>query len=126
MRQGLVAIVALALLGAAAEESRAQNLTSNTIMGRWCGESSTYYFTADKITVSFPNGSERVLHITSIDVDGLRIVVNWAEDGVGQSADKRGQGSHTTFSQFSGGKMVQVSEKRDDGVPTPTRVFRRC
>jgi len=130
MRRMIVAMAALAMAALAmiglAGESGAQGLSSNAIMGRWCTEGSTYTFTARQLTVQFTNGAQRVLNITSIQVDGPRIVVNWAEDGDGQSAANRGQGSHTTFSQFQGGGMVQISEVRDDGKPTATRVFRRC
>jgi len=125
MRRGIVAIAALAMVGLAGE-SGAQGLSSNTIMGRWCTEVGAYTFTPDKLTVTFSNGGQRVLNITSIQVDGPRIIVNFAEDGAGQSAANRGQGSHTTFSQFGGGKMVQVSEVRDAGKETPTRMFKRC
>ena len=125
MRQGIGAIAALAILGLAGE-SGAQGLSSNTIMGRWCTEVGSYTFTANRLTVNFTNGGQRVLQITSIQVDGPRIVVNFAEDSNTQSAANSGQGSHTTFSQFSGGGMVQVSEVQDNGQPTPTRVFKRC
>ena len=128
MRRGIVAI-ALAMAGLVvglAGESGAQGLSSTTIMGRWRGDAASYTFTPNRLTVNFNAGGQRVLNITSIQVDGPNIVVSFAEDGQGQSAANRGKGSHTTFSNFGGGRMVQVSEVRDDGQPTPTRAFKRC
>jgi len=124
MRRVIVAF-GLAMVGLAGEAC-AQGLSSNAILGRWCTEVGSYTFTANRLTVDFTNGGQRVLQITSIQVDGPRIIVNFAEDANVRTEANRGQGSHTTFSQFSGGGMVQVSEVQDDGRTTPTRVFRRC
>jgi hypothetical protein len=121
----MIVAIALAMVGLAGE-SGAQGLSSNTILGRWCTEVGSYTFTTNRLTVNFTNGGQRVLNITSIQVDGPKIIVNFAEDANVRTEANRGQGSHTTFSQFQGTGMVQVSEVQDNGVATPTRVFRRC
>ncbi|HEY4167631.1 MAG TPA: hypothetical protein VGM96_12680 [Reyranella sp.] len=68
----------------------------------------------------------RVLHITLFRVDGPRIVVSFAEDDVRQNPADRGRGSHTTYSEFGGGRMLQLSEKRYDGSSTPNVELHRC
>jgi len=100
-------------------------LSPETILGHWCTANYTYDFTAEKLTVKSASFL-RVMHITGIRTDGSRVVVSWAEDDIKQNPANRGRGSHTTFTQFGGGRMVQISEQRYDGSSTPTFEFHRC
>ena len=124
--RGIVSIC-FGLLTLSVGPAQAQTLTRETLLGRWCGTESTYIFTPTDLTVIFPNSSQqRVLHISSIDVDGPTIVVRWQEDSTKQRPEDRGKGSHTDFSNFSGNGMVQVPVKQGDGTMTIARPFHRC
>src|ERR1700685_1581095 len=92
-RCGIVLITfALALI---ADQSNAEALSTDNLMGRWCGDTSTYTFTPTELTVTFKRGEPRVLHIKSIEVDESFINVFWVEAG------------NTIFSHFEKNAMIQ-------------------
>jgi hypothetical protein len=109
-RCGVVLLTfALALV---ADQSNARVLSTDDLMGRWCGDTSTYTFTPTELTVTFKRGEPRVLHIKSIELDESSINVFWVEAG------------NTIFSHFEKDTMVQ--DANTSGDKGPVRNFRRC
>lgn len=100
-------------------------IAMDAIMGHWCTANATYDFTEDKLTVKSPR-LLRVLHVKLYRIDGARIVVSFVEDDARQNPADRGRGSHATYSEFGGGRMLQMSEKRYDGSSTPNVELHRC
>ena len=116
MRNAAVMVMSLALLGALPSgEGAAQELKSDALMGRWCTEGGAYLVTPTMLTVLRTDGTKTVIHITSIDIQGANIVVNW-------------QGKHgkTTFSKFAKDRMEQLPATFDDGSKSKGRAFHRC
>ena len=70
MRKAVATIVSLlavsaAMLGALASEGAAQELTNDSLMGRWCTEGGAYLVTPTTLTVLRTDGSKskgRVFH----------------------------------------------------------------
>jgi hypothetical protein len=137
MKHWLIAVLALILFGATITDGNAQGatkggaqpqgLTRDSIMGKWCTEVGSYNFTSNRMIVTFASdGSTKQLDISRIEIDGPKIVVVWVQDATDNSEANRGKGSHTTFSNFVGDRMAQLSETTDSGTQTPVRQFRRC
>src|SRR5690349_23490910 len=109
MNRFLAVGFALALFGAAGSalaqgatkggsSGQAQGLTRASIMGKWCTQAGSYFFTPTQNTITFASdGSQKILTISRIDVEPDKITVVWVEDAVDNSEANRGKGSHTTF-----------------------------
>jgi len=106
-----VALLTLALAFVAGE-SNAKGLSAADLMGRWCGNTSTYTFTPSQLTVGFKTGQKKVLHIKSIEVQENYINVHWVE------------ASNTVFSNFKNDTMAQDANTYGD--MGPKREFHRC
>ena len=115
MRRSVV-VVSLALLGASADESAAQELKKDALMGRWCTEGGAYLFTPAELTVLRTDGGKTVDPIASIDIQGTSIVVSW----------KTRKGGKTTFGNFAKGRMEQLPATYDDGSKSKGRSLHRC
>jgi hypothetical protein len=126
MGKCITVISALAVLGVLGGESEAQALSSEMLMGRWCSNGGSYFFTPNRATITLSNGNQHVLHIRSIRIEGPNIIVTWQEDANIRVQANRGKGSETTFTQFTGGSLVQSSMKLPDGTSSPNRPFHRC
>jgi hypothetical protein len=61
------------------------------------------------------DGTKTEYHITSMDIQGANIVVNW-----------RGKNGKTTFSKFEKDRMEQLPARFDDGSKSKGRAFHRC
>jgi hypothetical protein len=109
----IAAVLVLFVLTLAAGGAKA--LVPADIMGRWCGDSTAYDFTAKQLTVSFFNGHpQRVLRIKSIEIQDSLMNVIW---------DPR-DGGNTVFQEFTGRTMVQAPNTGGD--MGPRREFHRC
>jgi len=99
----------------AASEGNAQNLSTQSLMGRWCGDTTAYTFTPDQLVVTFFDGHpQRILRIQTINIGDDWIEVIW---------DPR-DGQNTVFNEFSGDRMAQ--QQQTAGDKGPRREFRRC
>jgi hypothetical protein len=117
MRNAVVTTMSLALLGALpAGEGAAQELKSDSLMGRWCTDGGAYVFTPTALTVMRADGSKTVNPIASIDIQGANIVVNW----------RTKKGGKTTFGNFAKDGMRQLPATFDDGSKSKDRAFHRC
>jgi len=116
MRNAAVMMMSLALLGALPSgKAAAQELKSDALMGRWCTEGGAYLVTPITLTVLRTDGTKTEYHITSIDIQGANVVVNW-----------RGKNGKTTFSKFEKDRMEQLPATFDDGSKSKGRAFHRC
>src|SRR5262249_14426024 len=116
-RQGVIccAAILLASLAMAASEANADTLSADTLMGRWCGDTTAYTFTQDKLVVTFfSDGGQRTLRIKKINVGDDWIEVVW---------DPR-DGGNTVFGEFTGDRMAQ--QPNTEGDMGPRREFHRC
>lgn len=92
-----------------------REVTIDRLLGRWQADVGSYDFTPTEAVVTLARGRRRqVLPIRSIEIEGRKIVVNWAE------------GSHTSFGGFTGNSMCQLAEPLEDGTLAPQRRFHRC
>jgi hypothetical protein len=107
--------ISLALFGVLPGEGAAQELTNDSLMGRWCTEGGAYVFTPTALTVLRTDGGKIVNHIASIDIQGASIVVKW-----------QGKGGKTTFSKFEKDRMTQLPATFEDGSKSKPRAFHRC
>jgi len=116
MRNAAVMMMSLALLGALpAGQGLAEELKSDALMGRWCTDGGAYLVTPTTLTVLRTDGTKTVNHITSIDIQGADIVVNW-----------QGKNGRTTFSKFTKDRMEQLPATFEDGTKSKGRAFHRC
>jgi len=74
-----------------------------------------YLVTPTTLTVLRTDGTKTEYHITSMDIQGANIVVNW-----------RGKNGKTTFSKFEKDRMEQLPARFDDGSKSKGRAFHRC
>lgn len=131
MKQLVMAAIALVLFGVAARDGDAQPAsqgvpTREALMGKWCTQAGSITFAANLAVITLANGTQKVMNIKRIDVDGQQIIVSWAEDAADAKPENRGKGSSTNYGRFSGNTMVQLSVKTDSGQMTPERTFQRC
>ena len=96
--------------------STAHALTYRNIAGRWCGLTTNYEFTVDKLIVVFLDGSPtRRFTVTSYEYSGDMITMHWIS--------KDGEKLYTEFSEFSSDGRTMAQVKSDVG---PRRPFHRC
>ncbi len=115
MRKAVATIISLALLGVLAGEGAAQEVSTESLLGRWCTDGGAYVITRTTLIVLRADGGKTVNQITSIDVQGTNIVVHW-----------RGKGGKTTFSKFENDRMIQLPATFEDGTKSKGRAFHRC
>jgi|SRR5579871_1162015 len=115
MRSAFSILLVAAAASLFAGEGNAQNsLTADTLRGRWCTDVGAYAFSADKLVVTFFNGTpQRVLGIQKINVGDGWIEVQWTKGG-----------GNTVFQDFSGDTMKQAANVGGD--KGPDRLFHRC
>ncbi len=109
-------VCAVAALVVTASVGRANALSADDLMGRWCGDNISSEFTRETLTVKLKSGRQMVLRVKEIAVvDSGRIKVTW---------DERDGGGATDYIDFTGGHMAMAPQT--DGDKGPRRDFHRC
>ena len=91
----------------------ARSLAYEDILGKWCGDSSTYTFDREKLTVRLYNGGQNVLWVLRHESSATWLNILWRPPHV-----------NTVF-EFSPDRQTIVQPATRDGKG-PRRVFRRC
>jgi hypothetical protein len=111
----MIALALWAISVSASTPAAARDLTIEDLLGRWCGDTTNYRFSRDRLTVSFHNGgNSRVLEIERVDGTEEWIDVHWIGAG------------NTVFTDFSDDKRVMYQAANTSGDNGPRRRFRRC
>jgi hypothetical protein len=94
----------------------AGNLAIDDLLGRWCGDTTSYTFTRSKLIVEFYSGQpDRILDIDRLETSETWINVFWKPPYV-----------NTIFSRFSPDKREMFQDANTSGDRGPERRFRRC
>lgn len=105
----------LALIMLAGLAGGAYALSFKDIAGKWCGVSSNYNFSHNRLIVTFNNGSPtRNFKVTSYEFFDTKVTMHWLNE------DKK---LFTEFSEFSADGRTMAQMKNDVG---PRRPFHRC
>ncbi|HTR88449.1 MAG TPA: hypothetical protein VMI56_28470 [Reyranella sp.] len=100
----------------------ARVLPANILLGKWCGETSNYVFSNQKLVVYGLNGQvARELRIARFETGVNWISVFWAD-----LPPVDGNAASTLFNNFSPGRDVMEQAKQTIGDKGPLRIFRRC
>jgi hypothetical protein len=91
----------------------ARSLSYEDILGKWCGDSSTYTFDREKLTVRLYSGGQNVLWVLRHESSATWLNILWRPPHV-----------NTVF-EFSPDHQTIVQPATRDGKG-PRRVFRRC
>jgi len=103
--------------GGGSNYSSRSGLKFDDILGTWCGVTTDYVFTRDKLTVKFHDKSrDRILNIDSYDVRGPEIQIYWS---------KR-DGDSTVFYDFDADRNFMAQKANEGGDMGPRRPFKRC
>ena len=107
-------LVALALVAMAAS-AQAAKLNEDDILGKWCGETTNYVFTRDRLTVTWhDNNNRRVLRIRKMEFSEDWVDITWTDGG------------NTVFGEFSADGRRMAQQANTHGDRGPHRAFRRC
>jgi len=85
------------------------------IMGRWCVDNGNYNdFSQSKLTVIFPDGNKRILRIGKVEVNGDKILIEWADN------------TYTQYKLYPNKRTLIQLPANTPEKSTPRRVLKRC
>jgi hypothetical protein len=116
---GLIMLLFATLVAGSA---RADALSVDSLLGRWCSDRADYDFARERLTVHFHDGGQRVLPIRSFKVGGAEIKVYW---------DMKRQGVPdedvaTIFVDFDVARATMAQAPNTSGDMGPRIPFHRC
>jgi hypothetical protein len=122
-RAAFCALLVLVCAGLGSGGARADALSVNDILGRWCGETSDYEFTPERLTVHFHRGGEeRVLPVRSFEVRSDEIKVHWDIKRPDLPADEIA----TVFNEFDPARGTMAQKPNTGGDKGGRLPFHRC
>ena len=103
-----------------AQTAWAADVELEDILGRWCGDTSTYTFSRTQLAVTLRSGQRPkhgpVLKIAGVKAEGDRINIQWLPAKPGNSTDF----------VLSANRRELAQQAQTNGDKGPRRVFRRC
>jgi hypothetical protein len=113
-------IIAAGLFAFSPQWVLAKDIELADILGRWCGDTSTYVFSRSELSVTLFSGRTPkhgpVLKIAGVESKGSHINVQWKPEKPGNSTDF----------ELSDNRRELVQIQQTKGDKGPRRVFHRC
>jgi len=115
-----VCLIAAGLFVLSSQSVLAADVEFDDLIGRWCGETSTYVFSRSQLAVTLTSGKTPKhgpkLQIAGASAKGSRVTVKWKPEKPGNS---------TEF-DLSDNRRELVQVQQTKGDKGPRRVFHRC
>jgi hypothetical protein len=121
-RAVLCSFVALIFGALGPHGAQADTLSVDDLLGRWCGVTTDYEFTRERLTVHVHQGGDRVLPVRSFDVRGDEIKVYWDI----KRPDLPQDDIATVFYDFDAAHRTMAQKANTSGDLGPRIPFHRC
>ncbi len=119
-RLSAACIIAAGLFAVSPSSALAANVELADLLGRWCGDTSTYVFSRTQLSVTLTSGKTPkhgpMLKIAGVTPKGPHINIQW----------KPGKPGISTDFELSDNRRELVQIQQMKGDKGPRRVFHRC
>jgi hypothetical protein len=121
-RSALYGLIALLFATVVAGHARADTLSVDSLLGRWCSDRADYEFTRERLRVHFSDGGQRDLPIRSFKAGDGEIKVYWDMKREGVPDDDVA----TVFVDFDAARGTMAQAPNTSGDMGPRIPFHRC
>jgi hypothetical protein len=119
-RLSAACMITAGLFAVSSSSALAADVELADVLGRWCGDTSTYVFSRTQLSVTLTSGKTPkhgpVLKIAGVTPKGSHINIHWKPEKPGNSTDF----------ELSDNRRELVQKQQTKGDKGPRRVFHRC